>query len=168
LDSVAPNPEKTLLALRDFDLIVVAQPTEAFTDAEKYVLDQFIMNGGKSLWLLEASQMHHDPVSENTYAVGRDLNLNDFFFRYGLRINPVLVKDVYSAPIVLASGEERDSQYNRYPWFFYPLSSSANNHPIVSNIEAVKFEFASAMDTLPNQIKKTVLLSSSPISKIVG
>ncbi len=168
LDSVAPNPEKTLLALRDFDLIVVAQPTEAFTDAEKYVLDQFIMNGGKSLWLLEASQMHHDPVSENTYAVGRDLNLNDFFFRYGLRINPVLVKDVYSAPIVLASGEERDSQYNRYPWFFYPLSSSANNHPIVSNIEAVKFEFASAMDTLPNQIKKTVLLSSSPISKTVG
>src|SRR5690606_19887335 len=90
LDSVAPNPEKTLLALRDFDLIVVAQPTEAFTDAEKYVLDQFIMNGGKSLWLLEASQMHHDPVSGNTYAVGRDLNLNDFFFRYGLRINPVL------------------------------------------------------------------------------
>lgn len=168
LDSVAPNPEKTLLALRDFDLIVVAQPTEAFTDAEKYVLDQFIMNGGKSLWLLEASQMHHDTVSGNTYAIGRDLNLNDFFFRYGLRINPVLVKDVYSAPIVLASGEERDSQYNRYPWFFYPLSSSANNHPIVSNIEAVKFEYASAMDTLPNPIKKTVLLSSSPISKTVG
>ncbi|MDN3723894.1 gliding motility-associated ABC transporter substrate-binding protein GldG [Aequorivita sp. SDUM287046] len=168
LDSVAANPEKTLKALNDFDLIVAAQPTEAFSDAEKYVLDQFVMAGGKSLWLMDATQMHLDTVSGNTFAFGKDLNLNDFFFKYGIRINPNLVKDVYSAPIVLASGDEREAQYNRYPWFFSPLSSSANNHPIVSNIEAVKFEYASAMDTLPNGIEKTVLLSTSPISKIVG
>lgn len=168
LDSVASNPEKTLKALEGFDLIVAAQPTEAFSDAEKYVLDQYIMNGGKSLWLLDATQMQADTVSGNTFAFGRDLNLNDFFFKYGIRINPNLVKDVYSAPIVLASGDERESQYSSYPWFFSPLSSSANNHPIVSNIEAVKFDYASAIDTLPNNIKKTVLLSTSPISKIVG
>ncbi len=168
LDSVASNPEKTLKALESFDLIVTAQPTEAFSDEEKYVLDQYIMNGGKSLWLLDATQMQVDTVSGTTFAFGKDLNLNDFFFKYGIRINPNLVKDVYSAPIVLASGDERDSQYNRYPWFFSPLSSSANNHPIVSNIEAVKFDYASAIDTLPNNIKKTVLLSTSPISKIVG
>ena len=168
LDSVASNPEKTLKALESFDLIVAAQPTEAFTDAEKYVLDQYIMNGGNSLWLLDATEMKMDTVSGNLFVFGKDLNLNDFFFNYGIRINPNLVKDVYSAPIVLASGDERDSQYNRYPWFFSPLSSSANNHPIVSNIEAVKFDYASAIDTLPNSIKKTVLLSTSPISKIVG
>ncbi|HNP67024.1 MAG TPA: gliding motility-associated ABC transporter substrate-binding protein GldG [Aequorivita sp.] len=168
LDSVASNPEKTFKALEDFDLIVAAQPTEAFSDAEKYVLDQYIMNGGKSLWLLDATQMQVDTVSGNTFAFGKDLNLNDFFFKYGIRINPNLVKDVYSAPIVLASGDEREAQYNRYPWFFSPLSSSANNHPIVSNIEAVKFDYASAIDTLPNNIKKTVLLSTSPISKVVG
>src|SRR5690606_35882499 len=168
LDSVAVNPSKTLKALQDFDLIVAAQPTEAFSDSEKYVLDQYIMNGGKSLWLFDATQMHVDSVSGNTFAFGRDLNLNDFFFKYGIRINPNLVKDVYSAPIVLASGNEREAQYNRYPWFFSPLSSSANNHPIVSNIEAVKFDYASAIDTLPNHIKKTILLSTSPISKIVG
>src|SRR5690606_5683559 len=168
LDSVAVNPSKTLKALQDFDLIVSAQPTEAFSDSEKYVLDQFIMNGGKSLWIFDATQMHVDSVSGNTFAFGRDLNLNDFFFKYGIRINPNLVKDVYSAPIVLASGDERDAQYNRYPWFFSPLSSSANNHPIVSNIETVKFDYASAIDTLPNDIKKTVLLSTSPITKIVG
>jgi gliding-associated putative ABC transporter substrate-binding component GldG len=112
--------------------------------------------------------MQLDTVSGKTFAFGKDLNLNDFFFKYGLRINPNLVKDVYCAPIVLASGEDREAQYNRYPWFFSPLSSSANNHPIVANLEAVKFDYASAIDTLPNNIKKTVLLSTSPISKIVG
>lgn len=168
LDSVAVNPSATLKALQSFDLIVIAQPTEAFTDTEKYVLDQYIMNGGKSLWLMDATQIHIDPETEKAFVFGKDLNLNDFFFKYGIRINPNLVKDVYSAPIVLASGEERESQYNRYPWFFSPLSSSANNHPIVTNIEAVKFDYASSIDTLPNNIKKTVLLSTSPITKIVG
>ncbi|SRX75881.1 gliding motility-associated ABC transporter substrate-binding protein GldG [Aequorivita antarctica] len=168
LDSVAVNPKKTLKTLEGFDLIVAAQPTEAFSDAEKYVLDQYIMNGGKSLWLLDATQMHTDTITGKTFAFGMDLNLNDFFFKYGIRINPNLVKDVYAAPIVLANGDEREAQYSRYPWFFSPLSSSANNHPIVSNIEAVKFDYASAIDTLPNNIKKTVLLSTSPISKIVG
>lgn len=168
LDSVASNPHKTLQALNSFDLIVVAQPTEAFTDAEKYVLDQYIMNGGKALWLLDATQMQTDPATGEAFAFGKDLNLNDLFFKYGIRINPNLVKDVYSAPIVLATGEENESQYNKYPWFFSPLSSSANNHPIVTNIEAVKFDYASAMDTLPNSIKKTILLSTSPLTKIQG
>src|SRR5690606_15951861 len=127
LDSVASSPQKTLLALKDFDLVVAARPTEAFSDAEKYVLDQFIMDGGKSLWLMDAAQIHFDSISGNSFALGRDLNMNDFFFKYGIRINPNLVKDVYSAPIVLASGNEREAQYNRYPWFFSPLSSSANN-----------------------------------------
>ena len=143
LDSVATNPEKTLKALNNFDLVISAQPTEPFTDAEKYILDQYTMNGGKSIWLMDATQMHRDTVSGNNFAFGRDLNLNDFFFSYGIRVNPNLVKDVYSAPIVLASGEERESQFNRYPWFFSPLTSSANNHPIVTNIEAVKFDFYS-------------------------
>lgn len=168
LDSIAANPEKTLAALNDFDLIVAAQPTEAFSDSEKYVLDQYIMNGGNSLWLMDAAQLQEDPSTGEIFAFGRDLNLNDFFFTYGLRINPNLVKDVYSAPIVLASGDEREAQYNRYPWFFSPLSSSSNNHPIVANIEAVKFDYASSIDTLPNDIKKTILLSTSPISRIVG
>ncbi|MAP81491.1 MAG: gliding motility-associated ABC transporter substrate-binding protein GldG [Aequorivita sp.] len=168
LDSVANNAEKTLQALLEFDLVVSAQPTEAFSDTEKYVLDQYLMQGKNTLWLLDATQMKLDTVSGNTYAFGKDLNLGDFFFKYGIRVNPNLVKDVYSAPIVLASGDERESQYNRYPWFFSPLSSSANNHPIVANIEAVKFDYASAIDTLANQIDKTILLSTSPISKIVG
>jgi gliding-associated putative ABC transporter substrate-binding component GldG len=168
LDSAAVAPRKTLEQLNEFDLIVAAAPTQAFSESEKYILDQYTMNGGSSLWLVDATENRIDTVSGNTFAFGKDLNLNDFFFKYGIRINPNLVKDIYAAPIVLASGNDRDSQYNRYPWFYNPLSSSANNHPVVTNIEAVKFEYASAIDTLPNNIKKTVLLSSSPITRIVG
>jgi len=104
----------------------------------------------------------------STFAFRNDLNLTDFFFKYGVRINPVLVNDMYSAPIVLATGTESQSQYERFPWFYAPLSSSTNNHPIVNNIEAVKFDYANALDTLDNGIKKTILLSSSPITRLVG
>ena len=168
LDSVAINPAKTLTDLQGFDMIVVAQPSEAFSDLEKYILDQYIMNGGASLWLLDANKQRTDPTSGKTYAVAENLQLNDLFFKYGLRINSNLIKDVVSAPIVLASGNENDSQYNRYPWFYYPISASDNTHPIITNIEAVKFEYASSIDTLPNTITKTVLLSSSSITKLAG
>ncbi|MDC1325283.1 gliding motility-associated ABC transporter substrate-binding protein GldG [Ulvibacter sp.] len=168
LDSVVIDPAKTLTNLQGFDMIVVAQPSEAFSDSEKYILDQYIMNGGASLWLLDANKQRTDPTSGKTYAVAENLQLNDLFFKYGLRINSNLIKDVVSAPIVLASGNENDSQYNRYPWFYYPISASDNTHPIITNIEAVKFEYASSIDTLPNTIAKTVLLSSSSITKLAG
>ena len=168
LDSVVIDPAKTLTNLQGFDMIVVAQPSEAFSDSEKYILDQYIMNGGASLWLLDANKQRTDPTSGKTYAVAENLQLNDLFFKYGLRINSNLIKDVVSAPIVLASGNENDSQYNRYPWFYYPISASNNTHPIITNIEAVKFEYASSIDTLPTTIAKTVLLSSSSITKLAG
>ena len=168
LDSVAANPKQTLDRLKDYDLIVAAQPTEAFSNAEKYVLDQYLMNGGSALWLVDATELKRDSLSGNTYAVGKDLNLNDLFFKYGLRINQNLVKDVISAPIVLATGNENNSQFNRYPWFYSPLSASQNNHPIVTNIEAVKFENVSSIDTLPNAVNKTILLGSSNITQIKG
>ena len=168
LDSASVSPVKTLDQLKDFDLIVIANPTEAFSENEKYILDQFTMSGGSSLWLIDAVELKRDSISGNDFGFGKEFNLTGFFFKYGIRINPNLVKDMYSAPILLASGSERESQYNKYPWFYSPLSSSANNHPIVTNIEAVKFDYASSIDTLPNSVNKTILLSSSPISKIVG
>lgn len=170
LDSVAIDPVLSLDQLSTFDLIVSAKPTERFNDAEKYVLDQYIMRGGKSLWLVDEVQVSMDSLFQrgSTFAFNQDLNLTDFFFRYGVRINPALVNDVYHAPIVLATGTEAESQYNQYPWFYSPLSSSASEHPIVNNIEAVKFDFANVLDTLENNIQKTVLLSSSPITRTVG
>ena len=171
LDSVANYPEKTLQDLKEFDLIIEAKPTQSFTEKEKLVLDQYLMNGGKALWLVEQTAMESDSLFNPTgsaLAIPRDLNLNDFFFSYGIRINPALINDIYSAPIVLASGSGNDTQFSPYPWFYSPLTTSPNSHPIINNIEAVKFDWANPIDTLGNNIKKTVLLTSSPQSKIEG
>ncbi|MGJ8667604.1 MAG: gliding motility-associated ABC transporter substrate-binding protein GldG [Patiriisocius sp.] len=166
LDSVATAPQRTLASLLKYDLIVIAKPTESFNDSERYVLDQYIMNGGASLWLTDILFQKQDPSTGKNYIIGDNLNLNELFFKYGIRINQSLVKDLYSVPIVLAQGTEENSQYNRYPWFYFPLSSSSNEHPIVTNIEGVKFEYTAPMELLDNGIKKTVLLTSSPITSL--
>jgi len=171
LNSAAENPERTLEELREFDLIIEAKPTEAYTENEKYILDQYLMGGGKALWLVEQTAMETDSLfnEEGTaFALPRDLNLNDLFFSYGFRINPELVNDLYSAPIVLATGTGNDTQFTPYPWFYSPLTASPNTHPIINNLEAVKFEWANPIDTLRNPINKTILLTSSPQSKTEG
>ncbi|WP_373059916.1 gliding motility-associated ABC transporter substrate-binding protein GldG [Zunongwangia sp. H14] len=171
LDSAARHPQKTLENLREFDLVLEAKPTKPYTENEKYVLDQYTMNGGKSMWLVESVAMETDSLlnaSGTAFALPRDLNLGDFFFAYGIRINPVLINDIYSAPIILASGNGNNTRFNPYPWFYSPLSASPNNHPIINNIEAVKFEYANQIDTLSNTLEKIILLSSSPRTKIEG
>ena len=171
LDSVANNAQGTLDKLNGFDLIISAKPTLAFSEEEKLVLDQYTMNGGKSLWLIDAVAMDKDSLyneSGKSVAIGRDLNLTDFFFKYGLRINPVLVNDMYSAPITLAIGEGSQAQFQPVKWQYSPLAKSASNHPIVNNLNLVKFDFANQIDTLKNGISKTILLKSSPLSKLDG
>ncbi|WP_242086441.1 gliding motility-associated ABC transporter substrate-binding protein GldG [Aestuariivivens sediminis] len=171
LDSVQSDPQKTLKDLEAFDLIINAKPTEAFTEAEKFVLDQFIMNGGKSLWLIDAVAMEKDSLMNDAganFAVARDLNLTDFFFKYGVRINPVLVGDLYSAPIMLATGSGNDTRFMRLQWPYSPLASSQVNHPVTNNLNLVKFDFANPIDTLKNTITKTILLQSSELTKLEG
>ena len=171
LDSVSNTPQKALNDLKGFDLVISAKPTEAFSEEEKYVLDQYSMNGGKSLWLVDKVAMDKDSLyndSGKSFATVRDLNLTDFFFKYGLRINPVMLNDMYSAPIALAIGEGSEAQFQPVQWQFSPLASGSSNHPITNNLNLVKFDFANQIDTLKNSVNKTVLLQSSPLSKLVG
>jgi len=171
LDSVASDPQETLRDLEEYDLVIEPKPTEAFSEEEKFVLDQYLLNGGKMIWMVDQVAMETDSLFTPTgsaFAIPRDLNLGDYFFKYGLRINPALVNDIYSAPIILASGRGNETQFNPFPWFYFPLTVSSKAHPVVNNIEAVKFEYASPIDTLKNGIKKTILLSSSPSTKVEG
>lgn len=174
LDSVVKSPNESLKYLKKYDLAVIAKPTESFTDEEKQVLDQFVINGGKTLWLLDAVNMEMDSLYNETgsnLAFPRDLNLNDMFFKYGVRMRPDLVKDIMATPISLATGEKGSAtQYTKYPWLYSPMvyPSQDAKHPIVSNLDGIKFEFTSPIEPLKNDIKKTVLLQSSPYSKIVG
>ena len=108
LDSVSENPQKVFDQLKSFDLALIAKPIVPFTDGEKYVLDQFIVNGGRSVWLIDQVAIEMDSLFNDkgsNVAIRRDLNLGDFFFKYGIRINPVLINDLYNTPIVLATGE---------------------------------------------------------------
>ena len=172
LDSVAKNPIGSLEALEKYDLAVIAKPTETFTDAEKQVLDQFIINGGKTLWLIDQVTAEMDSLYDSsgaTLAYPKDLNLNDMFFKYGIRINPDLVKDEQGSPIKLATGEQGSAtQFQEFNWKFAPQVYPNSLHPIVKNLGGIKFDFANPIDTLKNGIKKTILLQSSQYSKKIG
>lgn len=172
LDSVGHKAKETLAELKKYDLAIIAKPTERFTDAEKQVLDQYVVSGGKTLWLVDQVNIEMDSLYNErgmTLAMPRDLNLNDMFFKYGIRINPDMVKDIMATPIALATGNEGSaSQYTQYPWFYSPMIYPEGDHPIISNLDGIKFEFTSGIEILKNDIQKTVLLRSSPYSKLVG
>ena len=171
LDSVATNPEGTLARLKEFDLALVAKPTTAFSESEKYVLDQYMVSGGASLWLLDPVVAELDSLFNNegkALAYIRDLQLDDLLFRYGVRINPNLINDMYFTQVVLAAGEGSNTQYNPVPWYYHPMVFSREDHPVNTNIEALRFQFASSLDTISNGYEKTILLQSSPLSKADG
>ena len=171
LDSVAKNPQKTLQDVTSLDMAIIAKPTEKFTEAEKFTLDQFIMNGGKTLWMIDNVQADQDSLlaTGKMLAYPRDLNLTDLLFSYGIRINTSLVKDLYSAQIAIATGTiGNQNQYQNLDWFYHPLVTGNPNHPISKNIAPVRLQFANQIDTLQNNIKKTPLMVSSPLSEKVG
>lgn len=171
LDSIAVFPQKTWEQISTYDLAIIAKPTEKFTEAEKFTLDQFVMNGGKTLWLIDNVQAELDSLMQTgeTLAYPRDLGLTDLFFNYGIRINSDLITDLYSSEIPLATGNiGNQTQFNQFLWEYFPLVNSINNHPINNNIEAVNTKFTNSIDLLDNNIQKTILLQSSPLSKSVG
>ena len=148
------------------DALVIAKPRKAFTNNEKVILDQYIMNGGKTLWMLDAVNAEMDTLfqAKKIMAYPLDLNLTDFMFNYGLRINPALTKDMKkSALIRIVSGEVAGNpQYSSFLWPYFPLGISESTHPITKNINPVKFEFPTSIDTLGRKnIKTRVLFESS-------
>ena len=171
LDSANVVPNKTLKLLHKFDLAIIAKPRKAFTENEKLCLDQFLLKGGKALWTIDNVVAEQDSLMRtgSMLATNRELNLTDFFFAYGARVKYNLVKDLYSATIKLANGNiAGQTQYKDYLWYYYPLVVSRNNHAINKNIPEVILKYTSSIDLLKNEVKKTPLLQSSPLSKEVG
>ena len=152
--------------LERMDALVIAKPRKAFTDGEKVILDQYIMNGGKTLWMIDAVNAEMDTLmtKKKLMAYPIDINMTDFFFNYGVRINAPLIKDFQkSALIRLQVGEVAGNpQYTNLIWPYFPLGINENNNPITKNINPVKFEFPTAIDTLGRKnIKTQVLYESS-------
>lgn len=140
--------------------IIIAKPDSAFSEKDKFIIDQYIMQGGKMLLLMDGvfASMDSLRAAPETFAINFPNNLEPLLFRYGVRVNTNLVTDLRSGVVPVPV----NNKYRLMPWFYFPLLSQSNNHPIVNNINLVKTEFASTLDTVKTPgIKKTFLLSTS-------
>jgi ABC-2 type transport system permease protein len=150
---------------QEYSAVVVVKPIEKFTDDDKFKLDQYVMNGGKLLFFLDVLYSETDSLQNNggVIAYSRDLNINDFLFKYGVRINNDLIADKHSDKLPVEVGSVGgQSQKQLLPFPYYPLLQPASNNPIVKNEADVLAEFASSIDTVEaDNITKTILLSSS-------
>lgn len=155
---------KSLDDLKNFDALIVAKPTIPFSDEDKLVLDQYVMNGGKTLWMTETVDAEMDSIwrSGKIVAFPRDLKLNEFFFNYGIRIIPGIVKDLNARSIILADGEiSGNISYNSYTWPYFVVGTKADFSPITETLGPVRFEFANTFELLENpNVKQTVLLAT--------
>lgn len=155
-----------------YDVLIVAQPTEPFPDADKYVIDQFLMRGGKILWLIDATTASADSLQDTPefFATPRNLQLNDLFFSYGVRLNPNLVQDLSCQQIPIGVGTIGDQQQYKFMNFPYCLKVvNFSEHPIVRNIKEIKSDFTGTIDFVGKEVnlEKTVLMTTSERTKMV-
>lgn len=166
------NLRASLLPLRT-KVLVVAKPLQAFREQEKFKIDQFIMNGGSVLWLIDPVIAEMDSLRGRSVflAQQRNLNLDDQFFRYGFRVNTDLLMDLQCNRIPLITGSLGNvPQTELFPWYYFPLVTPRNEHAIVRNLDAIDLHFASTIDTVgksfaTHPLRKIALLHSSPYSK---
>ena len=153
--------------------LVVAKPQKPFTEGEKFVLDQFAMRGGRILWLLDNVDASMDSLARSqngiTLGIPKPLNLEDLLFKYGVRINYDLILDAQCGKIPLITGMYGNQpQTELRPWYFFPVITPSNVHPIVQNLPNLRLDFAGSLDTVKAEgIKKTILLQSSGMSKLL-
>lgn len=166
IDSVQVIPQ-------DFDALMIVKPTSGFTDDQKLKLDQYVMNGGKVIWMIDKLYAEMDSLMRKQgdfIAFDRNLNLDDLLFKYGVRINSDLLQDLQAEKIPLVVGNYGNQpQMQLVPWPYFPLLSNYNDHPISKNLDNVLSIFPNSMDTVvADGVKKTYLLSSSQSARILS
>ena len=161
-------------AFPSYDAIVIAKPTEPFDEKDKFLIDQYIMHGGKVLWLVEPIYATMDSLQsqESTIGIEQDLKLDDMLFKYGVRLNRDLLLDWYCASIPVRTGGMvgNQPQYDFFKWYYSPLLQSASDHPLVRNMNAIRADFVSSVEptTSADDIQQTPLLKTSDYSKVSG
>lgn len=158
-----------LATLKESNCIIIAQPDSAFSDKDKFIIDQFIMNGGKVLWLIDPVNVDRDTLNIKGYSIGlnKNLRIDDMLFKYGVRLNNVLVQDLQCATIPINVGfKNGQPNFKPFPWVYNPLILPDNAHPIVKNLDLIRLDYCSTIDTIKaNGIKKTILLKTSRYTK---
>jgi len=155
-----------------FNALVIVKPTKSFSDQQKLKIDQYIMHGGKVIWLIDRLYAEMDSLMRSHsdfVAFDRNLNLDDLLFKYGVRINDNLVQDLQCDKIPLVVGNYGNQpQMQLVPWPYFPLLSGYSGHPIAKNLDNVLSIFPNSIDTIKNNIHKTILLASSESSRIIS
>ena len=160
-------------AFPSYDAIIVAKPTQAFDERDKFLIDQYIMHGGKVLWLVEPVFATMDSLQsqESTVGIEQDLNLDDMLFKYGVRLNRDLLLDLTCAALPIRTGQVGgQARLEYFRWYYFPLLQAASDHPMVRNMNAIKADFVSSMDatTSADDIEQIPLLKTSDYTKVSG
>ncbi len=153
-----------------YKALVIPKPSKPFSDKDLFILDQYLMRGGKILWLIDPLYVSMDSIqnTKSTIAYTQPLHLENILFRYGIRINTNLVLDINCVPIPLHTSTVGDKPgFSFAPWYYFPEIVPLSDHPIVKNVNSIKTEFVSSIDTLESPVKKTILLTTSKFSRIL-
>jgi ABC-2 type transport system permease protein len=156
-----------------YQTIIIAQPDSAFSDKDKFIIDQHVMRGGRVLWLIDPVAASLDSLQSSTQfiAMARDLNLTDLFFNYGFRLNHNLVMDLSALPIPVKVGQTAGQpKFDFFPWYYFPMLTPSGDDPIIKNLNAIKTEFISSIDFVETtaDLQKEVLLTSSRFARTVN
>lgn len=169
INSLSDKVEGGAFRNNNFDALVVAGPDTAFSGKDQFIIDQFIMNGGKVLWLLDPMNARLDSlrVKQFSMATPSNLGVEDILFSYGVRLNKDLLLDASCAPIEIYTtpyGNQR--KLERFPFYFEPVLIPQSSHPIVNNIDPIHARFISSLDTIAtDSVKTTILLTTSPYTR---
>ena len=176
IDALIHRTQDTLRdvsAFPSFDAIVIAKPTQPFDERDKFLIDQYIMHGGKVLWLVEPVFATMDSLQnqESTVGIEQDLNLDDMLFKYGVRLNRDLLLDLTCAALPIRTGQVGgQAQLEFFRWYYFPLLQAASEHPMVRNMNAIKADFVSSIDatTSATGVEQIPLLRTSNYTKVSG
>lgn len=171
LAALSEKTEGMAYRANTYDALIIARPDSAIPERDRYVIDQFVMNGGKVLWCIDAMNANLDSLRTNQFSMATplDLGLDRMLFGYGVRINKDLLLDRSCAPIeIYTTPYGNQPKLERFPWYFEPVLIPQNSHPIVNNIDPVHTAFVSSMDTIAvDSVKKTILLTTSPYTRLL-
>ena len=157
----------------NYDAIIIAKPTKPFSEKDKFIIDQYVMYGGKILWLIDPvfATMDSLQMSESTIGNSLNINLDDMFFKYGLRLNKNLLLDLNSAKIALRTGQiGGQAQIELFNWYYFPLLNAGSDNSIVKNINPIKADFVSSIDPVisDSDVQKIPLLKTSNYTNIAS
>jgi len=161
-----------LKSLDGIKTIIIAHPDTAFDEKDKFIIDQFVMKGGNSLWLLNPVYVSYDSLTKSAFTLGIEnpLNITDLLFKYGVRVNLNLIQDLECSKLPVnkaLAGQQPD--WKMMPWIFSPLIIPTEQHPIVKNLDVIKLDFASSIDTIASaDVHKTILLKTSRYTRLIN